>query len=147
MTLNDYIALISGHNRDKENFIALVSAVLQQVMDLQAVITGVMAAFTPDGASGAQLDMVGELFGLRRVDTTDGVEATDTVFRDYIKKKLILWAWDGTNATVPVIAQKLAEDSTDTDNQNGTVTITGAGTQPAPVKALYPVAAGIRVTQ
>ena len=145
MTLNDYIALIPGHNRDKENFTALVSAVLQQVMDLQAVIAGVMAAFTPDGASGSQLDMVGELFGLRRVDTTDGIEVTDTVFRDYIKKKLILWTWDGTNATVPVIAQKLAENSTETDNQNGTVTIANAGTQPAGLKQLYPIPAGIRI--
>ena len=147
MTLNDYIALIPGHNRDKENFIALVSAVLQQVMDLQAVIAGVTAAFTPDGASGTQLDMVGELFGLYRIDTTAGAAATDEVFRDYIKKKLILWTWDGTNAMLPEITEKLAEGSVECDNQNGTVTITGAGTQPAPVKALYPVTAGIRVAQ
>lgn len=71
----------------------------------------------------------------------------DEVFRDYIKKKLILWTWDGTNATLPEITEKITEGSVECDNQNGTVTITDAGTQPAPVKALYPVTAGIRVAQ
>ena len=147
MTLNDYIAIFSGHNRDKARLVALASAVLQQVIDLQAIIPDIIAVFTPDGATGAQLDIVGAAIGLYRIDTTAGAAATDEVFRDYIKKKLILWTWDGTNATLPEITEKITEGSVECDNQNGTVTITGAGTQPAPVKALYPVTAGIRVAQ
>ena len=146
MTLNDYIAMFSGHNRDKQRLIALATAVLQQVVDLQAVIPDIIAAFTPDGATGEQLDAVGATLGLYRLDTSAGATATDSVFRDFIKKKLIMWTWDGTNATLPEITEKLAAGSVECDNQNGTVTITGAGTQPASVKSLYPVTAGVRVT-
>ena len=146
MTLNDYLSLFPGASRDREKLMALASAVLRQVMDLQAVVPDIQAAFTPDGASGAQLDIVGESLGLSRLDTSAGASATDEEYRDYIKKKLILWGWDGTNRMVPVISERLKHGSFVNDNQNGTVTVTGAGTQPAAVKKLYPVPAGTRTT-
>ena len=146
MTLNDYLALFPGHFRDMPKLNALASAVLQQAIDLQAVVNEIAASFTPDGASGSQLDEVGAALGLYRKDTSSGANATDAVFRDYIKKKLILWTWDGTNKTVPIITEKLKANSAEKDNQNSTVTITGAGTQPAPIKKIYPVTAGVSVT-
>ena len=144
MQPEDYLSLFPGASRDKEKLMALASAVLQQVTDLQAVIPDIAAAFTPDGASGTQLDMVGESLGLSRLDTTNGPNATDDEYRDYIKKKLILWGWDGTNRMVSVISERLRQGSFVKDNQDGTVTVTGAGTQPAAVKLLYPVSAGVR---
>jgi hypothetical protein len=93
-----------------------------------------------------QLDALGESLGLRRLDTTAGAAATDEVYRDFIRKKLIRWGWDGTNKSVPGITEQLQAGSVENDNRNGTVTVTGAGTQPAAVKDLYTVTGGVRVT-
>jgi hypothetical protein len=79
-------------------------------------------------------------------DTTAGSDITDEAFRDYIRKKLIRWGWDGTNASVPGIVAKIRAGADQTDNQNGSVTVTGAGTQPAAVKEIFPIAAGVRTT-
>ena len=146
MTLEDYLGLFPGNTREKSRFMAVASAVLQQVVDLQAVVGELNAAFSPDSAQGAQLDALGESLGLSRLDTTAGAGATDEVFRDFIRKKLIRWGWDGTNMSVPAITEQLQAGSVEKDNLNGTVTITGAGTQPAAVKEIYPVTGGVRVT-
>ena len=71
---------------------------------------------------------------------------TDAAFRDFIRKKLIQWSWNGTNKAVPAIVAKIQQGAIQTDNMNGTVTVTGAGTQPAPAKALFPITAGVRTT-
>ena len=92
-----------------------------------------------------QLDALGESLGLSRLDTSARA-ATDEVYRDFIRKKLIRWGWDGTNKTVPGITEQLQAGSVENDNQNGTVTVTGAGMQPAAVKEIYPVTAGVRTT-
>ena len=146
MTLNDYLSLFPGRTREKLRFMAVTSAVLQQVVDLQAVVGELNAAFAPTSAQGAQLDVLGESLGLSRLDTSAGAAATDEVYRDYIRKKLIRWGWDGTNKSVPGIAEQLQAGSVEKDNLNGTLTVTGAGTQPAAVKEIYPVTGGVRVT-
>ena len=125
---------------------SLAGAVLQQVIDLQATVEELNAAFAPESAQGAQLDALGESLGLSRLDTSAGAAATDEVYRDFIRKKLIRWGWDGTNKSVPGITEQLQAGSVEKDNQNGTVTVTGAGTQPATVKEIYPVTGGVRVT-
>ena len=136
MHLDDYLSLFPGSTREKARFMSLAGAVLQQVMDLQA----------PATAQGMQLDALGESLGLSRLDTSAGAAATDEVYRDFIRKKLIRWGWDGTNKTVPGITEQLQAGSVEKDNRNGTVTVTGAGTQPAAVKEIYPVTGGVRVT-
>ena len=145
MTLNDYLSLFPGSTREKLRFMAVASAVLQQAMDLQTVVGELNAAFAPATVQGVQLDALGESLGLSRLDTTPGT-ATDEVYRDFIQKKLIRWGWDGTNKSVPGIAEQIQTGSVENDNQNGTVTVTGAGTQPAAVKDIYPVTAGVRTT-
>ena len=144
MHLDDYLSLFPGSTREKARFMSLAGAVLQQVMDLQAVIGELNAAFSPALAQGVQLDALGESLGLSRLDTSAGAAATDEVYRDFIRKKLIRWGWDGTNKTVPGITEQIKAGSVEKDNLNGTVTVTGAGTQPAAVKDLYPVTAGVR---
>ena len=146
MTFEDYLGLFPGSTREKARFMSFAGAVLQQVMDLQAVVGELNAAFSPASAQGTQLDVLGESLGLSRLDTSAGAAATDEVYRDFIRKKLIRWGWDGTNKAVPAITEQLQVGSVENDNQNGTVTVTGAETQPAAVKELYPVAAGIGVT-
>ena len=144
--MNEYLSLFSGNVREKQRFMALASAVLGQVADLQAVVGEINGAFAPETAQGTQLDALGASLGLSRAETSAGVTASDAVFRDYIRKKLIRWGWDGTNGTVHDLAEKIKQGAVETDNQNGTVTVTGAGSQPAAVKELFPVPAGIRTT-
>ena len=146
MHLDDYLSLFPGSTREKARFMSLAGAVLRQVTDLQALDGELNAAFSPATAQGMQLDALGESLGLSRLDTSAGAAATDEVYRDFIRKKLIRWGWDGTNKTVPGITEQLQAGSMENDNQNGTVTVTGAGTQPAAVKDLYPVTGGVRVT-
>ena len=146
MTLEDYLSLFPGSTREKSRFMSLAGAVLRQVTDLQAVVWELNTAFAPASAQGVQLDALGESLGLSRLDTSAGAAATDEVYRDFIRKKLIRWGWDGTNKTVPGITEQLQAGSVENDNQNGTVTVTGAGTQPAAVKEIYPVTGGVRVT-
>ena len=94
MTLNDYLSLFPGSTRENSRLMAVASAVLQQVVDLQAVVGEVNAAFAPATALGVQLEALGESLGLSRLDTMAGVAATDEVYRDFIRKKLIRWGWD-----------------------------------------------------
>ena len=144
MTLADYIALFPGASRDKARFIAMAQVILTQVTDLQTVIADVAAAFTVDGASGEQLDIVAASLGLERIQTTDGVAVSDADFRDYIKKKLIVWGWDGTNKHALELAEKIIPGCGFVDNSNGTVTLTDTGTQPAPLESILPITAGVR---
>ena len=146
MESGDYLDLFPGATRAKQRFMEMAAAVLQQVTDLQAVVGEINGAFAPDTATGAQLDALGASLGLSRAETSAGVTASDAMFRDYIRKKLIRWGWDGTNRTVQDLTEKIKPGAVETDNQNGTVTVTGAGSQPAPVKELFAVPAGIRTT-
>jgi len=139
----DYLDLFPGASREKTRFMALVTAVVQQVVDLQVVVAQINGAFAPESAQGAQLDDLAASMGLSRLDTSAGAAVTDAVFRDFIQKKLIQWSWDGTNASIPEIVAKLQQGAVQTDNQNGTVTVTGASGLPAPVKELFPIPCGV----
>ena len=146
MESGDYIALFPGSTREKQRFMEMAAAVLQQVTDLQVVVGQINGAFAPESAQGVQLEALAASLGLSRLDTSTGAVVTDEAFRDFIRKKLIQWSWDGTNKAVPAIVAKIQQGASQTDNMNGTVTVTGAGTQPAPVKALFPMTAGVRTT-
>ena len=146
MTINDYLSLFPGSSREKTRFISLATVALQQVIDLQTVVGQINEAFTPESVLGNQLDALAESLGLSRLDTSAGAAVADADFRDFIRKKLIQWSWDGTNKAVPAIVAKIQQGASQTDNMNGTVTVTGAGTQPDPVKALFPITAGVRTT-
>ncbi len=146
MESGDYIALFPGSTREKQRFMEMAAAVLQQVTDLQAVVGQINDAYSPASAQGAQLEALAESLGLSRLDTSAGAVVTDEAFRDFIQKKLIQWGWNGTNKAVPAIVTKLQQGASQVDNMNGTVTVTDAGTQPAPVKALFPITAGVRTT-
>ena len=146
MESGDYIALFPGSTREKQRFMAIATVVLQQVMDLQVVVGEINGAFAPESAQGVQLEALAASLGLSRLDTSTGAAVTDEAFRDFIRKKLIQWSWDGTNKAVPAIVAKILQGASQTDNMNGTVTVTGAGTQPAPVKDLFPITAGVRTT-
>jgi len=138
MALQDYISLFPGASREKSRFIALAQAVLQQVVDLQTVVGRMQAAYSINNAVGAQLDELAGAVGIQRSDV--GPSVSDADFRQFILAKLALWRWDGTNGTAQATLSITLPGKTETDNQNGTVTVSPAGR-----KDLIPVSAGIRV--
>ena len=143
MESGDYLDLFPGATRAKQRFMEMAAAVVQQVVDLQVVVAQINGAFAPESAQGAQLDDLAASMGVSRLDTSAGATVTDAAFRDFIQKKLIQWSWDGTNASIPEIVAKLQQGAVQTDNQNGTVTVTGASGLPAPVKELFPIPCGV----
>ena len=138
MVLSDYLALFPGATREKARFMALAEAVLRQVMDLQDMVGTMNGAFSFAGAEGLQLDAFGEALGIRRADLGENVP--DGAFRQHIGGKLALRRWDGTNGTAQAALEETLPGSTETDNQDGTVTVSPAGR-----KDLVPVSAGVRV--
>ena len=132
MDITKYLALFPGASRGKARFMALAEAVLRQAADLMALIGEIRSGFSFATAEGSQLDGIAEAVGLSR---NPGM--TDEAFRAYLLQKLKLWSWDGTNLGVPAV---LPEGVTETDNLNGTVTVSPAGVTPD----LLPLPAGIR---
>ena len=134
MELNHYLSLFPGVSREKPRFMALAAAVLRQAVDLMTLIGEIQSGFSFAAAEGAQLDSIAEAVGLSR---ESGM--TDEAFRAYLLQKLKLWTWDGTNVAVPAV---LPEGVTETDNQDGTVTVSPVGTR----QDLLPIPAGVRMT-
>ena len=97
MNLTDYLSLFPGATREKPRFMALAEAVLRQAADLQALVLLLPAAYSLDHAVGLQLDALAAAIGLSRADSPQGAGATDAEFRAFVKDKLRLWRWDGTN--------------------------------------------------
>ena len=111
---------------------ALAEVVLQQAIDLASVISSIQIGFSFVSAEGSQLDAIANVIGLSRE-----YGMTDEAFRAYLLQKLKLWTWDGTNVSVPSV---LPAGVTETDNMNGTVTVSPATTD----QALLPIPAGVR---
>ena len=133
MNMNDYLSLFPGASRDKPRLMALAEAVLRQAVDLMDLIAALQPGFSFAEAEGIQLDAIAEAIGLSRK-----TGMTDEAFRAYALSKLKLWTWDGTNAGAAAV---LPPGVTQTDNGDGTVTVSPAGTG----KDLLPVPAGVRV--
>lgn len=133
MDINDYLGLFPGASREKTRFMALAAAILQQVTDLMTLIESIQSGFSFATAVGDQLDAIAAAVGLSRE-----YGMTDEDFRAYLLQKLKLWTWDGTNVNAPAV---LPEGVTETDNRDGTVTVSPAGTR----QDLLPIPAGIRM--
>ena len=111
---------------------ALSEAVLSQAMDLIPLIASLQSGYSFASAEGVQLDAIAEALGLKR---DSGMSDAD--FRQYLLDKLLLWTWDGTNEGVPAV---LPEGVTESDNGDGTVTVSPSGTR----TDVLPIPAGIR---
>ena len=112
---------------------ALAEAVLQQAVDLMDLVADMQSGFSFASAEGNQLDAVAEAVGLER---ENGM--TDEAFRQYALQKLKLWSWDGSNESGPAA---LSAGVTETDNQDGTVTVSPAGIG----QDLLPIPPGVRM--
>lgn len=125
MTLNEYLNLITSAFREKPNFIATLTAVLQGPLQVQSLLESMIPLFDVDTAEGDQLDIIGKWVGVSRnvaipipdvyfswdADYTLGWEygtwqpnqaATDITvlpddaYRTLIKAKIAANRWDGT---------------------------------------------------
>ena len=133
MNTEQYLVLFPGASREKARFMALAEAVLRQAVDLMTLIESIQSGFSFATAVGSQLDAIAEAVGLSRE-----YGMTDEDFRAYLLQKLKLWTWDGTNVNAPAV---LPEGVTETDNRDGTVTVSPAGTR----QDLLPIPAGVRM--
>ena len=134
----EWLSLFPGTSRDRPRFMALAEAVLRQASDLAALTAQMQAGFSFARAEGIQLDQIAAAIGLNRSDI--GTDVPDETFRQYVLAKLALWTWDGTNKTVPEVLGIALPGSTQTDNGDGTVSISGA----MMTERVYPVPAGIK---
>ena len=137
----DWLSLFPGVSRDKPRFMALAEAVIQQVNDFLPLIAQLQSGFSFAEAEGMQLDQVAEAVGLCRTDV--GTNVSDEAFRQYLLAKLALWTWDGTNKTVPEVLDTAFPGCTQTDNGDGTVTITGVSGERVAKVASFP--AGVKL--
>ena len=127
----DYLGMFPSASWGKVRFMGMAAALLEQVTDLMDVAAGINGAFSVGSAVGAQLDALGEFFSIPRQYGWN-----DTTYRDYIRKKLEIWRWDGTNSTVhTVLAGQPGAQMI--DNGDGTVTV-------SPANGVFPVPMGIQ---
>ena len=141
MNLSDYLALFPGAAREKPRYMALAEAVLRQAADMIPLVQALCSAFSVDAAEGVQLDRQAAALGVFRADLGEGV--TDEAFRQYLLAKLALWRWDGTNGGLPDVLAAVLPGVTVTDNMNGTVSVSPAGTD----RNLLPVPAGTGISE
>ena len=130
----DYLGMFPSGSRGKVRFMGVAAALLLQVDDLIRVVTGINGAFSVSSAVGAQLDALGEFFAIPRQYGWN-----DTTYREYIRKKLEIWRWDGTNEMVGdvLVGQPGAQMI---DNGDGTVTVAAGGVYPVPMGIGYTLA-------
>ena len=140
--ITDYMTLFSAFVRDLPNFSGFADAVLQQAEDLQAVVSELISGFSVDSAEGPQLDMIGESLGLSRKNAADD---SDETYRAYIKAKLAIWRWDGTNGSVPALLTEAfpGQGVTFDDNSNMSVSVGNTGSLPGAAEDVLPVPAGV----
>lgn len=123
---DDYVALLTSEHRDKPNFVAVVRALTQPIVDRINLLATFPSLYDLDAAAGVQLDAVGLWVGISRLLAVpitgvyfswDDVPATgwdsgtwkgdfdpnsglialpDDAYRALIRAKIAANRWDGT---------------------------------------------------
>ncbi len=133
-TLASYLARITSEYRNQPRFVAYVSALVQPLLDSQALLRSLLTTYDLDSAVGVQLDAVGKWIGRSRFleqplngvyfsfdtiglgfdqgtwfgpfDALDGLTSLDdTTYRALLYAKRIMNNWDGT---IPGIASAIS---------------------------------------
>ena len=138
----DYMTLFPAHTRDLPRFSAMAQAILAQAEELITLIPALASGFSVSDAVGPQLDVLGASFGCSRADAAD---PSDETFRAYLKAKLALWRWDGTNATVPALLREAFPGQSVSVVDNGDMTVAAINTAslPGAPTEMSPVPAGV----
>lgn len=95
------LALIVSQFAEADNLRALCAAILAEVQIAEDSFQDLVYGLTLDGATGAQLDLLGALFGEAR-DTLP-----DALYRRFIEARLLIRLSQGTPDTVALVASRL----------------------------------------
>ena len=133
----DYMGLLSGAVQELPRFSAFAREILSQAEELLSLIPSLQSAFSVDNAEGAQLDLIGETIGISRAAMAD---SSDDAYRAFLKAKLALWRWNGTNESVTALLAEAFPGQGATLKDNGDMTVT---VENAPLLSLLPIPAGV----
>ena len=134
--ITDYCTLFSATVRELPRFSAVAQMILSQAEDLISLIPYLQSAFSVDNAEGAQLDLIGETIGISRAAMAD---SSDDAYRAFLKAKLALWRWNGTNESVTSLLAEAFPGQGVTLKDNGDMTVT---VENADSESLLPIPAG-----
>ena len=146
LDISTYLNLFSPAVREKPRFLTLATAILSQVNDLLTLVqSGYPAGWDLETAVGAQLDGLGVLLNTPR----PAYSTPDEDYRFLLRARAAAFHWDGTNEALPEVLEKAFphQNAALIDHQDGTVSASLDGTAPFPLKDLFPVPAGVRVTE
>lgn len=114
MDINNYLNLIPSDNIQKPKFMAYLKAILDHAADLSGTVESIALAFNLENAAGAQLDIIGDLIGLKRqlkfVPTEGGDQMSDEEYRIMIKMTIARHRWNGSNETAVQIYKEIFEN-------------------------------------
>ncbi len=129
-----YQQLLTSQYRTAPNFNAWLAAALTPLGDLTDCLSLFTLSFDLDVAEGAQLDVLGDIVGVKRVvpfQPSNGVSPTldDTTFRLLIQATIARNQWDGTIDGLQTFWQTMFPGGSIViqDNQNMTATIILSG--------------------
>ncbi len=144
--LKPYLDLISPVHQGKPRFMALCAAVLIQVSHmLRLYAERLPEAVDPDKAKGVQLNTLGQLTGVPR----PAADMSDADYRAFLRARIQLHHWDGTNGTLPVLLSAACpgQDARLIDNGDGTVTASISGRLPFSLRDVFPCPAGVQLIE
>lgn len=128
MEISNYIDLITSQYQNSPKYKAWVECLLTPFVDTQNLANQLYTHFDIDYAIGKQLDILGEIIGVRRLlpfqPSVDNPLLGDEDYRFLLKSQILKNVWDGTNQHIyeiwellhPNIALSLK------DNQDMTIT-------------------------
>ncbi len=135
MDVTGYLNLIPDINYQKPKYMAFVQALIEQSVDLTALLYSFDMAFDINNASGKQLDTIGELLNVDRLlkfmPTSGSRYMNDTEYRLVLLLKIAQNAWDGTNESAREIYKSVFSGYLYiqyVDNMDGSVDIIVSGT-------------------
>ena len=134
--IENYTELFSAGVRELPKFMGVATAVLKQVADLREVVLALGTAFSLESVAGVQLDLIGGMIGIARVDGQ-----TDEDYRKKLKGGLAVWRWSGTNETVREVLEEAYPGESIRMVDNGDMTVTVSGWR----EGALPIPAGVRL--
>jgi hypothetical protein len=100
MVVQDYIDLIIPQHRSQPKFIGWLTAKLNMLHNIEALLAAINPAYDLDSAVGVQLDVLGIILGRPRLLNFQPVYGpalmTDDYYRLTLRAKILSNQWDGT---------------------------------------------------
>lgn len=106
MPVVDYTTLIPPPNNQKPNFMTWLGVLITPLMDAQELLTTMAEMFELDNAVGAQLDILGDVLGVKRLvnfqptNSADSAILSDDDYKLVLRAKILQNQWKGTTDEV-----------------------------------------------